>query len=245
MPLVFGVIPARAGSKGLPGKNLKPLGGVPLIAWTIRAAAESCELARTWVSTEDVEIARVAREHGAEVPFLRPDDLAGDDSSILAVLQHAVREFETQTGSAPDVVVLLQPTTPFRTGGHIDEAVAAVVRDGADSAQTVALDERHPHVRFTLDADGRLRSLFTSPEQASHRQGGVPVYRPNGGVYAARTALVMEQGTLYGRDHRGVVMDFCSSVDIDSPWDMRLAEAILAEGGWPVPPVARDPGPER
>src|SRR5207253_924585 len=97
----FGVIPARAGSKGLPGKNIKPLGGLPLIGWTIRAARESQELTKSWVSTEDQEIARVARDMGAEVPFLRPAELAQDDSSIFAVLQHAVKELASRTGERP------------------------------------------------------------------------------------------------------------------------------------------------
>lgn len=224
------MIPARGGSKGLPRKNLLPLGGRPLIAWTIEAARASERLERTWVSTDDEEIASVARALGADVPFLRPADLATDEAGIVGVLRHAVRELERATGSRPAITVLLQPTTPFRTARDID-ATVALVEGGADSAQTVALDTTHPRVRFALGPEGRLRSLFDDPASAARRQDGDAVYRPNGGVYAVRTALLMDEGTLYGRDHRGVVMGFESSVDVDDRWDLRLAEAILGEGG--------------
>jgi CMP-N,N'-diacetyllegionaminic acid synthase len=226
---VFGVIPARGGSKGLPGKNLLPLGGRPLIGWTIAAARASGRLTRTWVSTDDEAIAAVARSLGAEVPFLRPAHLATDEAGIVGVLRHAVEELARATGTRPEITVLLQPTTPFRTERHIDETVA-LVAEGADSAQTVALDTSHPRVRYGLAPGGRLRPLFDDPAAASRRQEGEPVYRPNGGVYAVRTALLLEEGTLYGLDHRGVVMDFESSIDIDDRWDLRVAEAVLAEG---------------
>lgn len=223
---VFGVIAARGGSKGLPGKNLRPLGGIPLIGWTIRAAQQSRELTRTWVSTEDAQIAKAARELGAEVPFLRPAELAQDDSSIFVVLQHAVKELAEREGEAPDVVVLLQPTSPLRTAHYIDKTVRLLLDTGADSAQTVTLDCTHPRHRFTLDGD-KLAPFLADEEKSSRRQDGAPVYRPNGGVYAARAKVLMEKGGLRGEDHRGVVMDFESSVDIDSLWDFKMAEFIL------------------
>lgn len=226
---VFAVIAARAGSKGLPGKNLRPLGGVPLIGWTVAAARGAKTLTAAWVSTDGEDIARAAEALGAAVPFRRPAALAGDDASILDVLKHAVGEFE-KGGRRADVVVLLQATTPLRTSAHIDATVRAVTEGGADSAQTVALDEAHPLHKFTLE-DGRLRPVFPEAEKFGNRQGAPKVYRPNGGVFAAKRAVLMEQGTLRGADHRGVVMDFESSVDIDTLWDFRLAEAVVAETG--------------
>lgn len=225
---VFAVIAARAGSKGLPGKNLRPLGGVPLVAWTVAAAGKAKTLSDAWVSTDSAEIADAARARGGQAPFLRPAALATDESSIFDAVKHAVGEYEKAKGPA-DVVVLLQATTPFRTAAHIDAAVSAVL-GGADSAQTVALDEHHPLHKFTLE-DGRLKPLFPDDGKAANRQAAPRIYRPNGGVYAAKRAVLMERNSLRGDDHRGVVMDFESSVDIDTLWDFKLAEAIAAETG--------------
>lgn len=227
---VLGVIAARGGSKGLPGKNLRPLGGTPLIAWTIAAAKRAETLTACWVSTDDEEIAAAARAAGGDVPFLRPAELATDAAGIVDVVAHAARHFEKTRGARPDVVVLLQATTPLRGPEAIDAAVRAVTEGRADSAQTVTLDEGHPLHKFWLK-DGRLSPVFPDAEKASRRQDSPSVYRPNGGVYAARAGLVMDEGALRGKDHRGVVMDFESSVDIDTLWDFRLAEAVVAETG--------------
>lgn len=225
---VFAVIAARAGSKGLPGKNMRPLGGVPLVAWTVAAASKARTLTDAWVSTDGADIAAAARAHGGQVPFLRPAPLATDEASILDAVKHALGEYEKAKGPA-DIVVLLQATTPFRTAAHIDAAVQAVL-GGADSAQTVALDEHHPLHKFTLE-DGRLKPVFADDGKAANRQGAPKIYRPNGGVYAAKRALLMERNSFRGDDHRGIVMDFESSVDIDTIWDFKLAEAIAAETG--------------
>jgi CMP-N-acetylneuraminic acid synthetase len=225
-PVVLAVIPARAGSKGLPGKNARPLGGKPMLAWTIEAARGSRALTRAWVSTDDEALAELARAHGGEAPFLRPAELATDTASIFDVLKHAVSEYERREKRAVDVVVLLQPTSPLRGPGPIDEAVRLVL-GGADSAQTVALDQTHPRHRFTIEG-GRLQPLFPDADAHSRRQDGAAIYRPNGAVYAAKTSVLRETGGLRGRDHRAVVMDFESSVDVDTIWDFRLAELILA-----------------
>jgi CMP-N-acetylneuraminic acid synthetase len=220
----FGVILARAGSKRLPGKNLRPLGGVPLIGWTIAAAKRARTLAACWVSTDDPAIAEASRTLGGEAPFLRPAGLSGDDASSAEAARHALGEFESRSGKKADIVVLLQPTTPFRGPDAIDAAVR-LVESGADSAQTVTLGAAHPLHKFRM-RDGRLTPVF--PGADADRE---PVFRPNGGAYAVRAGLLREKGLLRGEDHRGVVMDFESSVDIDTLWDFRLAEAIVAETG--------------
>ena len=225
---VFAVIAARSGSKGLPGKNIRPLGGVPLIGWTVAAAKKAKTLTDAWVSTDGADIAAAAKSLGGQAPFLRPAALATDDASILDALKHAVVEYEKAKGRV-DIVVLLQASSPLRTAAHIDATVQAVI-DGADSAQTVALDEHHPLHKFTLEG-GRLKPMFPDDGKAANRQTAPKIYRPNGGVYTARRDLVMEKGLLRGDDHRGVVMDFESSVDIDTLWDFKLAEAIVAETG--------------
>lgn len=225
---VFAVIAARAGSKGLPGKNVRPLGGFPLVAWTVAAARKARSLTACWVSTDGTDIAAAAHAAGGAVPFLRPAGLAGDDSSIVDVLKHAVGEYEKTSGRA-DVVVLLQASSPLRPAALIDAAVAAV-EAGADSAQTVRLDEHHPLHKFRLEG-GRLLPLFSDDRGAANRQSSPKVYSPDGGVYAMRRAVLMEHGALRGQDHRGIVSAFEDSVDIDSLWDFKLAEAVVAETG--------------
>jgi N-acylneuraminate cytidylyltransferase len=225
---VFAVITARGGSKGLPGKNIRPLAGLPLIGWTIQAAQKSHLLSLTWISTDDPAIAAAAKSLGAEAPFLRPAELALDTTASVPVLQHAVRELKSRTGKTPDVVVVLQPTSPLREPSHIDATIRKVTEEGAESAQTVALDLLHPHHRFTMQGDRLLPMFPEIMSESTRRQDYPPVYRPNGAVYAARLPLLMEQGLLRGKDHRGVVMDAESSVDIDSLLDFRIAELILS-----------------
>ena len=225
---VFAVIAARAGSKGLPGKNIRPLGGVPLIAWTVAAAKKAKTVTAAWVSTDGTDIAAAAKSHGGLAPVARPKELATDDASVVDALKHMTAAYEKENAPV-DVVVLLQASTPLRTAAHIDATVQAVL-DGADSAQTVALDEHHPLHKFTLEG-GKLAPVYKDDGKAANRQNAPKIYRPNGGVYAAKRGLVMNDGTLRGADHRGVVMDFESSVDIDTLWDFKLAEAIVAETG--------------
>lgn len=221
---VFAVIPARGGSKGLPGKNLLPLGGKPLIGWTIEAARRSKLLTTAWVSTDSSAIAAVARAAGGEVPFMRPKMLATDRASIFDVIRHAVAEYSRRF-RAPDIIVLLQPTTPLRPAKRIDETVAAL-KGGADSAQTVALDEAHPLHRFLIRR-GRLVPLLPGAEKFSRRQESPRVYRVNGGVYAAWRPVFERTGRLQGHDHRGIIMPFEESVDIDSAWDFELARLMV------------------
>ena len=232
----FGVIPARGGSKGLPGKNLRTLGAQSLIGHAIASARESRLLARVVVSTDSREIAEEARRHGAEVPFLRPAELATDGAGMLPVLQHAVRWLEGSAGLRPDVVVTLQPTSPFRTGETIDRTIAVVRETGADSAQTLSETAYHPYFMKTLRGD-RTVALFPQGHNFVRRQDAPPVYQPSGAVYVTRYATLMEQGRILGEDNRGVVMGFEASVNIDTEWDFLLAELILREGRAPIPPA--------
>src|SRR2546427_7911097 len=136
-PYAFAVIPARGGSKGLLGKNLKALGALSLIGHAVASCREATRLARFLVSTDSEAIAAEARRHGAEVPFLRPATLASDEAGMVPVLQHAVRWLETAEGRRPDLIITIQPTSPFRTGEEIDHTIDKLVETGADAAQTV------------------------------------------------------------------------------------------------------------
>jgi CMP-N,N'-diacetyllegionaminic acid synthase len=233
----FGVIPARGGSKGLPGKNLRRLGALSLIGHAVTSAREAQRLDRFIVSTDSAEIAEEARRHGAEVPFLRPPELASDQAGMLGVLQHAVRWLES-TGVRPDLVVTLQPTSPFRVGADIDRTIAKVLDTGADSAQTLSEASYHPFFMKTLDGD-RTVALFPDGHKYLRRQDAPPVYQPSGAVYVTRYPSLMEQGHILGDDNRGVVQEFEASVNIDTEWDFMLAELILREGRAPLPPGRR------
>lgn len=229
----FGVIPARGGSKGLPGKNLRRLGALSLIGHAVTSAREASRLDRFIVSTDSAEIADEARGNGAEVPFLRPPELASDQAGMLGVLQHAVRWLES-TGVRPDLVVTLQPTSPFRVGADIDRTIAKIVATGADSAQTLSEASYHPFFMKTLEGD-RTVALFPEGHKYVRRQDAPAVYQPSGAVYVTRYHVLMEQGHILGDDNRGLVQSFEASVNIDTEWDFMLAELILREGRAPIP----------
>lgn len=237
-PYAFGVIPARGGSKGLPGKNLRKLGALSLIGQAIASAREAALLARFIVSTDSPEIAEEATRHGAEVPFLRPAEFATDQAGMVPVLQHAVRWLESSAGVRPDLIVTLQPTSPFRTGALIDEILRKAMEAGSDSAQTLSEASYHPYFMKTLDGD-RTVALFPEGHTYVRRQDAPPVYQPSGAVYVTRYATLMERGHILGEDNRGVVQGFEASVNIDTEWDFLLAELLLRQGRAPIPPGRR------
>jgi len=229
----FGIIPARGGSKGLPGKNLRKLGRLSLIGHAVASARESKRLSRVIVSTDSEAIAEEARRQGAEVPFVRPAQLATDEAGMVPVLQHAVRWLES-TGVRPDLVVCLQPTSPFRVGSDIDATIEKVMATGADSAQTVVECSYHPYFMKTLDGD-RTVPLFEEGHRYVRRQDAPAVYQPSGSVYVTRYRTLMEDHRVLGKDNRGLVMSFEASANIDTEWDFMLAELVLRTGRAPIP----------
>jgi CMP-N-acetylneuraminic acid synthetase len=226
---VLAVIPARGGSKGIPGKNLQTLGGRPLIAYSCEAALAARQVTRAIVSTDDAEIGEVARRFGVQVPFLRPARLAGDETPMLDVVQHVLAELDRTEAYAPDVVVLLQPTSPLRTAAHVDAAVEELKVSGADSVVTVVAVPHLFNPTTVLRVEhGRLVPFLASAQRATRRQDKPRVFARNGpAVLAARTAVV-KGGSLYGSDSRPILMSAEESVDIDEPFDLELAEWLLA-----------------
>jgi CMP-N,N'-diacetyllegionaminic acid synthase len=214
---VLGLIPARGGSKGFPGKNLAPLGGRPLVAWTLEAASGSDRLTSVVVSTDSDEIAESV--DGSPI-LARPPELARDDTPMRAVVDHALAEL-----GAPDVLVLLQPTSPLRRSEHIDEAVRLLLESDADSVVSVV---EIPH-RFGPESlmaleNGRLVPLGGS---AARRQDKPRLYARNGpAVLAFRPDRLGDD--LYAGDCRAYVMRPEDSVDVDEPFDLELAEFLLA-----------------
>lgn len=222
------IIPSRGGSKGLPRKNILPLLGKPLIAYSIEAARASRFIGRVVVSTDDVEIAEIARRYDAEVPFLRPPDLARDDTPSLPVVQHVISQLQKSDGYEPKVIILLQPTSPLRRTADIDRSVALLTKSGADSVVSVCIAEHHPYWMKSLEGD-QVRPFLANAPEHNRRQDLPPVYRLNGAVYVTRREVVTQHNLLLGSDTRGVVMDADSSVDIDTLLDFKLAEFILRQ----------------
>lgn len=210
------LIPARGGSKGIPRKNLAPLAGKPLLAWTIECAGAAESVSRVIVSTDDDEIAAAA--HGADV-LRRPAALSADDTPMIDVVRHAVSEL-----SDAELVVLLQPTSPLRRPAHVDEAVSLLASSGADCVVSVTpVPHRfEPGSLMTLE-DGRLVALGPG---ATRRQDKPQLYARNGPAIVVLRAARLGDG-LYDGDCRPYVMDEESSLDVDTPWDLTLAGLLL------------------
>ena len=228
---VVAIIPARGGSKGVPRKNIKLLAGKPLIAYTIETALDSKLLDRIIVSTDDSEIAEIARSYGAEVPFIRPKELAEDDVPDLPVFQHALRYLEKNENWQTEIVVNLRPTAPFRTSGHIDDAIRKLIETDADSVRTVCEVEHHPYWMKTLEGDKAIPLIPGKTEDIFYqRQLLPPVYRLNGVVDVMRRKFIMEENMLFGPDTRVLIIDKIKSFDINTPFDFLVAELIIREG---------------
>jgi CMP-N,N'-diacetyllegionaminic acid synthase len=227
-PYVIGVIHARGGSKRIPLKNIKPLKGLPLVAWIVRAAKKSAYLDRLLISSDHPEIIRVAKEHGAEAPFVRPADLSEDVPSEL-VTKHAVEFVEKQDGRTVDIAVTFQPTTPLCSTEDIDACVKTLVdHDDLDSAFTAKKIHERPEWMFRLK--GHHASLYTGGAIEGARgvfQSLEPLYMPNGAAYASRRNTLFCQNRIIG-DKPGIhVMPPERSVDIDEPIDFLLAETLV------------------
>lgn len=223
-PRVLGVIPARGGSRGVPRKNLARVGGAPLVVHAVRQAAAAETLARCVVSTDDAEIAAAAREAGGDVPFLRPDALARDDTPTLPVLLHALETLEAAGDERYDWVCILQPTSPLRRPEDIDRTVRLAWETGADSVVTVC---RAPHpAKLKRIVDGRLVPYVVPEQEGARRQDlGDAAWRRNGAVYVIRRD-VLDSGRLLGDDCRAVEMPPERSIDVDAPSDLLLLRAL-------------------
>lgn len=226
--MILGIVPARIGSKGVPGKNVRSLAGRTLIDYAAAAARESGVLDRVILSTDSEEIAAVGRRAGLEVPFLRPAAIACDETPMLPVVQHAI-EALSASGWTPEVIVLLQPTSPLRRGRHIAEAVRMLCETGADSVVTVVEVPRHLSPDYVMRVEaGCLRPFLPEGARVTRRQDARPAYVRDGTVYAFRRTTVERFGDIYGEDCRPFVLDEAESLSIDSPADWAAAERILA-----------------
>jgi CMP-N-acetylneuraminic acid synthetase len=228
MSLVLGIVPARGGSKGVPGKNVRPLAGRTLLEYTARAARESGVLDRVILSTDSAEIADTGRRAGLDVPFMRPVMLASDDTPMLPVIQHALESL-ARDGWSPDMIVLLQPTSPLRRPDHIRAAVTTLRDTKADSVVTVVEIPRHLSPDYVMRIDGgRLQPFLPEGARVTRRQDARPAYCRDGTVYAFWRATIERFGGIYGEDCRPLLIDARESLSIDSPADWDAAERLLA-----------------
>jgi CMP-N,N'-diacetyllegionaminic acid synthase len=208
---VLGLIPARGGSKGLPGKNILEVGGFPLLAWTVIAAQKSRYIDRLILSSDDNEIISVARDYGCDVPFTRPTELAGDETSSADVARHAINNLQDKY----DVLVLLQPTSPLRTTSDIDACVKLLFDTNAPSVISVCQTDKSPYWMFLRDSDGVLEPVIQQESVPSRRQDAPAVYLPNGAVYAVKITRFLENPVFIFPQSLGYVMPRNRSLDID------------------------------
>jgi len=225
---IVAIIPARGGSKGIPRKNLMWVAGQPLIAYSIEAARNATSVDRVLISTDDREVADVARQLGAEVPFLRPPELANDTAPMIGVLKHALAWLESQ-GVAVEALVLLQPTSPLRTSRHIEEAVA-LFRSTAASSVVSVVEVPHqfnPVSVMKMTPKGALAPFLGDQSAITRRQDKSIAYARNGPAVLVCHPDTLRQGELYGERCLPYVMSDDDSLDIDTASDLALAEQAL------------------
>lgn len=227
-PYILGVIPARGGSKSVPRKNLALLNGRPMFYYTIEAAQQSKMLTHFVVSSEDEEIIRVAKSFGAPAPFVRPAELATDEAPSLPVVQHAVREIESQECLTFDYVILLQATSPLRNGADIDAALEKLIATGADSVVSVVrVAHHHPARMRFIENDLLVQLPMGEQKEMQRRQDLPPVYIRNGAIFATKRSVVMEQNSMLGKISRPYVMPESRSANVDTKFDFLVVEVMM------------------
>jgi CMP-N,N'-diacetyllegionaminic acid synthase len=228
---VLAVVPARGGSKGVPLKNIRPVRGIPLIAYVAKAVAGMPEIDKTVVSTDHAEIAKTARDAGLDVPFLRPPELSGDIVADWDVLVHALKEMDRQDGVAFDIVMMLQPTSPLRTSAQLRAVLRKLVSEDLDSVWTVSETDVkfHPLKQLKIE-DGRMGYFDSRGGAIIARQQLGKVYHRNGVAYAMTRQCLLEHGNIMGKKSGAVVIEE-PVVNIDTLDDFRRLDEILAEGG--------------
>lgn len=224
---IVALIPARGGSKGIPGKNIASCGGKPLIAHTILAAREAAGIDRVLVSTDDDNIAAVALDWGAEVPFRRPESLSGDEVPMIGVLQHALSWLESAREQV-DALVLLQPTSPLRRAAHIDGALGLFLQHRPTSVVSIVEVPHRFHPMSVLKLEqGYLSPYLENAAAPARRQEKPPVFARNGPAILVSTPAAIRSGTLYGDRCMAYPMPHRESIDIDDPEDLELANLLM------------------
>lgn len=225
---ILAIIPARGGSKGVPRKNIKMLAGKPLVAWTIETALSVQCLDRVILSTDDRQISEIGKQYGADVPFLRPENIAADDTLDMPVYEHALAWLKDNENFCPDIIVWLRPTAPLRIDQDINKALDILITKNPDWVRSVCEVDHHPYWMYKLN-DGRMEA-FVEGIQIEHylrRQLLPPAYRLNGAVEVAWRSTILEKKLLYSGVIEAYIMPPDRSIDIDSEVDFRLAEIYM------------------
>lgn len=227
---ILGLIPARGGSKSIPHKNIVKICGKPLISYTFEAAQASEHLSRIILSTDDEKIAAVGKQWNIEVPFLRPLKFSTDDSPMIDVVLHTLSWFQEKENYVPDLILLLQPTSPLRNTKHIDEALELFLKSDADSLVSV-VDVPHNYnpVSLMKKESGKLKPFLSGEGfRVLRRQDKPKVYARNGpAILIMRRTVLENTRTLYGESIQPYIMGWPESIDIDSPYELALVQCIL------------------
>jgi len=231
---ILAIVPARGGSKTVSRKNVRLLGGHPLVAYSIAAGLQARQVERVLVSTDDEEIAQIARRYGAEVPFLRPEALAQDDTPDLPVFQHALQWLEQEEGYRPEIVVQLRPTSPLRPPECVDRGIDILrAHPEADSVRAVVVSGQNPYKMWRISPDGRLVPLLKDADGEAYntpRQLLPPTYWQTGHLDVVRTATLREKNSMTGDIVFSLLMEPVYAIDIDGPLDHDRAEQLLQHG---------------
>jgi len=249
---ILALIPARGGSKSIPRKNIKPLAGYPLVAYSISAALQSRYVTRTLVSTDDVEIAQIAQDFGAQAPFLRPTEFALDDTPDFPVFTHALSWLKENESYQPDVVVQLRPTSPLRPPGCVDQAVQVLLdHPEADSVRGVIPSGQNPYKMWQITDQGSMHPLLSLPGVKepfnSPRQELPQTFWQTGHIDAIRLSTILEKASLSGETIYPLQIEPGYAVDIDTLRDWQRAEWIISQGELPLilPGPAKRPLPRQ
>lgn len=231
MSRIVAFIFARGGSKGIPGKNIKKLFGKPLIAWSIEHARAVQRIGRVIVSTDSEEIAEVARDHGAEVPFMRPAELARDDSPEWLAWRHALEFLKHDEGALPEAMVSLPTTSPLRLPEDVENCLDVFERDRPDVVITVTSARRNPHFNMvTINSAGAARLVIPTVAGVTRRQDAPLVFDMTTVVYVARPEFILARQGLFDGHVRAVVVPPERALDIDTPLDFKMAEFMMEKG---------------
>ncbi len=223
---MIAIIPARGGSKGLPGKNIKLLHGKPLIAYTIEAALKANHVNRVVLSTDDSKIADIAKKYGAEVPFMRPENLATDDALAIDVYKYTLKRLSETEGSVISEFIVLQPTSPLRTAANIDDAIDLFKAKDADSVISYCREHHPVKWHKYITPEGKVQSIFENT--IKNRQDEKPSYFPNGALYVFKSN-VLETESYFTEKTYAFIMDRRNSVDIDTLDDFEYAEFLISQ----------------